>query len=122
MKIFLIGIFGVLGVYSRYFLDSFFNSSLPYGTILSNIVGTLIAGICYCFISQKLNTHIYLPLLIGFCGGLTTFSSYMLQSFEMFNQGAIAKAFLYTGLMPVLGFLSVLISYQITFKLFFESH
>ena len=60
MKILSIAIFGVLGVLTRYSIDSFFNQIsnnkdqfFPYATFSANIIGCFIAGFLYSLINQK---------------------------------------------------------------------
>jgi CrcB protein len=105
----------MLGVLTRYSIDSFFNNLssnkdqlFPYATLSANIIGCFIAGLLYSFINHKVsNSETYLLIIIGFCGGLTTFSSYALQSMTMFESGQVLKPFIYLTLSPALGLLFV---------------
>lgn len=123
MKIVFIGIFGVLGIYSRYFLDTFINndqSSFPVSTLIANSIGCLIAGVLYCFISHKYQSPYLQPMLIGFCGGLTTFSSYSLQTLNLITAEQTLKGLTYLVLSPSLGILFVFIGFKLSL-LFFVS-
>jgi len=47
-----------------------------------------------------------LILLVGFCGGFTTFSAYTLQNFQLVNQGYYWQAGFYFVMSPILGLLA----------------
>jgi len=113
MNLIFISVFGVLGVLSRYSLDLLFlnkNQYLPTHTMLANFIGCLIAGVLYSLITEKFgNTHLWSLAIIGFCGGLTTFSSFALQAFQSIEQGHLFKAYSYLFLFPVIGLLGIYI-------------
>ena len=76
MKVLLIIFFGGgAGSVTRYLLINYFNkiipSSIPYGALLVNLIGSLIIGIIYYFITTKLllNEQLKVFLTIGFLGG-----------------------------------------------------
>jgi CrcB protein len=122
LKLLSISIFGVLGVLTRYSIDIFFNQFsshkeqlFPYATLSANIIGCFIAGFLYTLINQKVeNSEFYLLIIIGFCGGLTTFSSYALQSMTMLNSGELIKPLLYLTVSPILGLLSLFFGMKIS--------
>jgi fluoride exporter len=117
MKLALIGIFGVLGIYSRYFIDLTFQSqenSFPTATLIANSLGCLIIGILSGLIAQKTQSIYVKPLMIGFCGGLTTFSSYSLQILNLFTLEQTLKATLYFIISPILGLSFVILGYFLT--------
>jgi CrcB protein len=125
MKIIFIGIFGVLGIYSRYFIDTIISNnqnSLPISTLVANSIGCFLAGVIYCFISQKYQSVYLQPLLIGFCGGLTTFSSYSLQTLNLLSAEQSLKSLTYLILSPTLGIIFVFIGLHLTLHLFFSQN
>lgn len=71
------------------YLPAFF----PYGTFAVNVLGSIILGLLIFGFDEKNLLHPGLKLLIGvgFCGGLTTFSTF---SFETFNLLKDAEFFL----------------------------
>lgn len=101
-----------LGGGSRYLISLIENKiSLPIqiSTLTVNILGGLLAGIIAGYLLQKPDQAIRLFLIVGFCSGLTTFSSFsletisLLQNREYFNSmllillhfiGAIGATFL----------------------------
>ncbi len=118
MNIIYISVFGVVGVLSRYSLDLIFYNKdqiLPIQTIIANFTGCLIAGILYSFISEKFgNTHLWSLAIIGFCGGLTTFSSFALQSFQSIEQGEFLKAYGYLMIFPLIGLLAIFLGMKLS--------
>ena len=107
MKIIAIGVFGISGIMLRYLIDSYIDnkeSLLPYATIFANLIGCFIAGFTVTLINQKFSNSIYLPaIIIGFCGGLTTFSSLILQSIQLVQSGQTIRALFYIVISIALG-------------------
>lgn len=121
MMLFYLGIFGILGVFTRFALDTYLNSSeFPLGTLVANILGCLITGIIFTVIQNK--THLIANyFLIGFCGALTTFSSYSLQGFTFLNDRQMMKGLGYLFASPVLGVLFIFIGTIISKNFFFSN-
>ena len=71
--------------------------SLPPATFRVNVAGSFLIGFLYIFYieKQELNPAIKLALTVGFCGGLTTFSTFSLELFEMIKNAHFINAFLY---------------------------
>jgi fluoride exporter len=104
----LIAAFGILGVLARYGIDGWFAArwpGLPAGTFGINIAGSLLAGLVYSLGSGHLPENVRTALLIGFCGGFTTFSAYCVQTFSLFERGQGGLAVAYWLASPVLGLL-----------------
>jgi CrcB protein len=78
---------GGLGTVSRFLIGKIFDKFafiFPVHTLISNIIASLIFGVVSAFIVSKIgNEQVYKPLLlIGFCGGLSTFSTFSFELYE----------------------------------------
>ncbi len=80
-----VGLGSMLGGLSRYGMtlitQNYAALSLPFGTLLSNIIGCLLIGVIAGIgaSSQVLSTEMRLLLATGFCGGFTTMSSFIYE-------------------------------------------
>lgn len=104
-----IGIFGILGVFSRYSLgllfQRFFSSPFPWGTFTINALGSFLIGMVFTLGHEKgwLSPSLRLGIMIGFLGGFTTFSSFSLETISLFEKSRWALGFCYLILSPVVG-------------------
>lgn len=71
--------------------------SFPFATLLVNIIGGFFIGFLYmlCLDKVQINQTLNIALTVGFCGGLTTFSTFSLELFKMFNEGSYFLAVIY---------------------------
>ena len=89
-----------LGALLRWVLSEWLNASfpsIPPGTLLSNLIGGYIVGIAIAlFATSTLPLEWRLFVITGFCGGLTTFSTFSAELVIQLQQGralwAIAAA------------------------------
>ena len=119
-NILLIGSGGFIGSVARYYisrLNLFWGFlSIPFGTLIVNILGCFIIGFI-TGISDKSNIltlDVRLFLMVGFCGGFTTFSSFANENLMLLHNGQIISIVLYTALSVVLGFLAVYLGYVLS--------
>lgn len=105
----LIAIFlgGGIGAVSRFLislnLTKICNVNLPLATFLVNIIGSFTIGFLYILFIEKTDftPALKLALTVGFCGGLTTFSTFSLELFEMISHQQFVQAATY-ALLSVL--------------------
>ena len=86
---------GALGSVGRFGLGQALArfDAFPYGTLLANVLGSLVIGICAgLFDADQRSRPAGLFLMVGFCGGFTTFSTFSLETFELMHQQAWLKA------------------------------
>lgn len=117
MPILYISLFGVLGILSRYSLDGLLNDqnkNFPVSTLLINILGSLLIGIFYNLSESKISPEISKALIIGFCGGFTTFSSFSYQLVISYQSDQFLKGFLYFTLSVVLAPIVCLLAIKFT--------
>ena len=98
-----IGFAGALGTMTRYLVGLWAGRTLgagfPYGTLIVNLVGCfLIAGITHVALSSTLiSPTMRLTLTTGFMGGLTTYSSFNLETTQALQRGSWGTASLNFG-------------------------
>ena len=85
---------GALGSVGRYgvglALERFI--TFPLGTLVANFLGSLIIGICAGIFGLDQKRPAALFLMVGFCGGFTTFSTFSLNTLNLLEQQAWLKA------------------------------
>jgi CrcB protein len=87
-----ISIGAALGALLRWALGSNLNAlwpSIPLGTLAANLIGGYVIGVCVaCFASRpEIPPSVRLFLVTGFCGGLTTFSTFSAEVVELLQKG-----------------------------------
>lgn len=110
LAIFLGGGIGALTRYSTGILCSnLLKTNLPAATFLVNIAGCFIIGILYVLFIEKTQIHpaVKTALTIGFCGSLTTFSTFSLEIFEMIQNSQFFNAVIYITMSVILGIAAV---------------
>jgi CrcB protein len=105
---------GGLGSSLRFYFSLIENSTslkwIP--TISVNILGCLLlGGFLAAYQKEQLAHHWYILLGVGFCGGLTTFSTFSAELFLLLKNNAYYSAILYLVLSLVLGVLAAGLSY-----------
>jgi len=116
-QILLIGTGGFIGSVARY-LVSRLNTriewfAIPIGTLTVNVVGSLLLGFLVG-ISEKspiLTVEWRMFLMVGLCGGFTTFSSFSGENLMLIRNGQVLPLLLYTALSVLLGFTAVYLGY-----------
>lgn len=97
-NIFMIFIGGGCGSVLRYFVSLMkINTNFPFSTLLVNMIGCFIIGFIYSFTINKLQIpeNFKLFLTVGFCGGITTFSTFSLENYKLFENGLYIQMFIY---------------------------
>ena len=92
LKCLYVGLGGFIGSVCRYLLGIVFvceSSAFPVKTLLINISGSLIIGLISEFSLKisPINADLMLFLTVGVCGGFTTFSTFSLETVNLFEKG-----------------------------------
>ncbi|MGB3537543.1 MAG: fluoride efflux transporter CrcB [Mesorhizobium sp.] len=111
---------GALGTLGRYVISVValpISGQMPWGTIVINITGSFIIG----FFGTLTLAHGRFPIsenwrlfvMIGICGGYTTFSSFSLQTLDLLRQGALTRAAVNIAASVVLCVAAVAVGHQL---------
>ena len=96
LNIFAICIGACIGALSRWGLGLWLSSgtSLPWGTLASNLIGGYLIGVCVALFQSmpQLDPAWKLFIVTGFLGALTTFSSYSAEVIGLLQQQRLASA------------------------------
>ncbi|EME59790.1 fluoride efflux transporter CrcB [Amycolatopsis decaplanina] len=93
MTVLFVALGGGLGAILRYLTDrrvqAWRNSAFPWGTLTVNVVGSAILGVLTGWASHGGQPDQVRALLaVGFCGGLTTFSTFGYETLRLFTEKA----------------------------------
>lgn len=91
-------------------------AALPLGTMAANVAGCFLIGLFYGIASRhaSMSQDILLFLTVGFCGGFTTFSTFVNENFTMLQGGEVLNAVLYAGLSLAVGLLFLYLGAQLS--------
>lgn len=97
-----------------------FGTAFPYGTLLVNVLGSFILGAFLTLATQRLAISPDLRLFVatGFCGSLTTFSTYSYETVALISQGSYLAGGLYLFGSLALGVVSVVFGVALMRALF----
>lgn len=99
------GVGGVCRFWASYFVYALLGRSFPAGTLFVNVTGSFIMGLLFTLFLERASSlaPVYQPLfLIGVLGGYTTFSSFSIETFNLFESGNYTYALANIALSLVL--------------------
>jgi len=92
-KIIYVGIGGCIGAMARYLItmhsSKLFNSSIPLGTLIANVIGGFLIGVIMeiSMSTELISPNLKLFLTTGIMGGLTTFSTFSYETINLLGEG-----------------------------------
>jgi fluoride exporter len=106
---------GALGTTGRYWLSGVvarsFGETFPWGTLIINVTGSFVIGFFFTLTGPDgrlyVGSNIRQFVLVGICGGYTTFSSFSLQTLNLMNDGEWFRAGANIGASMVLCLIAV---------------
>lgn len=112
--LFFIALGGSLGAVLRYniskFLPGVINTVFPVGTLAVNIIGCFFIGFFYDIFDKIIINIDYKSFVtIGFLGALTTFSTYSLETINLFRDGELKMGVLNVFFSNILGIIFVVL-------------
>ncbi|HAS49916.1 fluoride efflux transporter CrcB [Gammaproteobacteria bacterium] len=111
---------GAIGAVSRYWLYSavqrLHDSGFPLGTFVVNVLGSFLIGVFFVLLAEKAQiAEQWRPIIVvGFLGGLTTFSTFSLDALLLFEQGHYNTALFYIISSIVLCLIAAFAGMQLT--------
>ena len=98
MTVVLVLIGGALGAPLRYLTDLLVqarhDSILPWGTLTVNVAGSFVLGVVGAAVAAAGAPSWVMTLLgTGFCGALTTFSTFGFETVRLIEEGSLLEAF-----------------------------
>jgi fluoride exporter len=94
---------GALGAVTRYAvaarLQELLGGSFPYGTLAVNVIGSALLGVVLGLVERgQFSPETRSLLTIGFLGGMTTFSTFIYEGWQLNQAGELIRAVLYAAL------------------------
>jgi fluoride exporter len=113
---------GALGTVARYELalaEPVRSGRFPWATFTANLAGSLVLGIVVVALAEtRRSTGVLRSFAaVGFCGGLTTFSTWMVESVLLTRDGDAGVAAVYLVVSLVAGVAAVAVGMSVTRRL-----
>jgi len=91
---------GALGAIARFMVSNAvankLGSHFPYGTLTVNVLGSFVMGLLALLLVERmqLDPLLRLGVFVGFLGAFTTFSTFSMETMNLFEQGQSLRALL----------------------------
>ena len=93
MTLLFLAVGGAFGAVSRYLVQGWVQDlaggRFPWGTLAVNVSGSFLLGLVFALAMDRaiLSPEVRVPLMVGFIGSYTTFSTLMLESWVLVEEG-----------------------------------
>jgi fluoride exporter len=112
---------GAVGAPARYLIGMWVGSrvrhhrfgSLPWGTLTVNLLGSLILGLVAALTAGGAPDWLLTTVGTGFCGALTTFSTFGIESVNLAEEGRLEAAAATVAMSLLLGLLACVAGWQL---------
>jgi fluoride exporter len=118
-EILLVGLGGGVGSIARFLCQrgayAFYPHAFPFGTLIVNFTGCLLIGMLLGLTERGaiVREEWRLLLVIGFCGGFTTFSAFAAENIQLLKDGKLLYFLIYTIASVVLGILATFVGISV---------
>ncbi|NND44550.1 MAG: fluoride efflux transporter CrcB [Xanthomonadales bacterium] len=108
MKLLTVAAGGAIGASLRFLVAAathgLLGKGFPFGTLLVNVLGSLLVGYLLVWLPEHDETVSLLRLLLvtGILGGFTTYSAFSVETLQLLQDGQLARASLNVALTVVL--------------------
>ncbi|MFF5231672.1 fluoride efflux transporter CrcB [Dactylosporangium sp. NPDC000521] len=113
MTLLLVLIGGAVGAPARYLTERALKDRSPLGTLIVNVFGSALLG-TLTGAGDTVPTAVKTLLATGFCGALTTYSTFSLETLRLVEEGRPRRAFAYVAASLVLGLAAATAGYTLT--------
>lgn len=107
-----------IGAPARYLTDRIvqtrWKTTFPFGTLTVNVVGSLILGVIIADTVSAAPTNLNLLLGIGFCGALTTYSTFSYETVRLLQERATSTALANAVLTVIAGLAAATAGFALT--------
>ncbi len=113
MSLIFVGVGGVLGSITRYYLGKVItqrskHTLFPIGTFIINLSGAMLLG----FVTGvDVSRNVYMLIADGFLGAYTTFSTFMYEGFNLFQDNEKKNAVAYIFVTLIMGIIGYMIGF-----------
>jgi CrcB protein len=107
-----IAVAGAIGALARWGVGTWFGQrfpTFPWGTLVVNVSGSFLLGVLFAALIERAagSQMMRVALTTGLMGAYTTFSTFSLETFRLFEDGATGAALANIGLSLALGLVAV---------------
>ena len=113
-KLILVGMGGFIGAILRYVISGLVQNlthsiAFPYGTLLVNMLGCFLMGICYHLVETQagMTMEMRLLLMVGLLGSFTTYSTFSGETLQLLQDQRLLAALMNTVIHILIGLSAV---------------